>query len=86
MRLRLATVGIKRHRTEESGVAVALFKTLFDFLRVLILKKKQFLAVSVMAVTLQMMSNSRRSLPAINAHLLIDQPEVEGTLPIAESL
>jgi hypothetical protein len=35
--------------------------------------KKHALAVSLIAVTLQMMSNSRRSSPVINAHLPVDQ-------------
>jgi hypothetical protein len=39
---------------------------------VLILKK-HVLTVSLMAVTLRMMSNSRGSSPVINAHLPIDQ-------------
>jgi hypothetical protein len=38
-----------------------------------------------MAVTLQMMSNSRRSSLVINAHLPIDQAGGD-TVPIAESL
>jgi hypothetical protein len=38
-----------------------------------------------MVVTLQMISNSRRSLPVINAHLLTDQAGGRYTDSIAES-
>jgi hypothetical protein len=45
------------------------FKTLFD----VFISKKHILVVSLVAVTLPMLSNSRRSSPVMNAHLPIDK-------------
>jgi hypothetical protein len=63
---------VPRDRSEEFAVARALFKfflTSFSCFHSL----TKVLAVSLMAVTLQMMSNSHRSSLVINAHLPMDQ-------------
>jgi hypothetical protein len=62
---------VQKDRSEEFGVAVAHFQLFSTSFYGLILKKHN-LTVSHMAVTLRMMSNSRRSSLVINAHLPID--------------
>jgi hypothetical protein len=63
---------VPKDRSEEIGVAGAPFQLFSTSFYVLIIKK-YVLTVSHMTVTLQMMSNIRRSSPVINAHLPIDQ-------------
>ncbi len=71
MRLRMATIGIKRQIRRIwccRSTSLTLFSVFLCFN-----SKKHVLTVSPMTVTLRMMSNSHRSSLVINAHLPIDQ-------------